>query len=146
MITLFPHQRQSLEMTEDKNRVAVKGYEGIYEIDISGNVYCVLNDRYHRPHQMKFFDNGTGYLRVALRNSKHECKKHYVHRLVAEAFIPNPEGKPNVNHIDCDTHNNSVKNLEWCTQSENIKYAVKLGRHKCNFVNRWKEGDAKCQV
>ena len=145
MVKLFPHQEKSLQMTENQNRVAVKGYEGIYEIDMHGNIYCVLNDRYHRPHQMKFFDNGSGYLRVGLRNANHEYKKHYVHRLVAQAFIPNPENKPNVNHIDCNTHNNSVENLEWCTQSENIKYAVKLGHHKCNFVNRWKEGDANVE-
>lgn len=89
-------------------------------------------------------------MKVNLYNSEGKCKKKYVHRLVAEAFIPNPENKPNINHIDCDMKNNSVENLEWCTQSENILYCSKLGRHKTpefRINGRFaKRGDAKCHV
>lgn len=70
-----------------------------------------------------------GYLSVALYNAngKRWC---YIHRLVAMHFLINSELKPNVNHIDCNPLNNNVDNLEWCTQSENIKYSDSLGRCK----------------
>lgn len=76
-----------------------------------------------------------GYRKVNLYDKRGKCSKKYVHRLVAEAFIPNPENKPNVNHIDCNRQNNKASNLEWCTQSENIKHAVKCGTYVSNLSN-----------
>lgn len=57
-------------------------------------------------------------------------QKDYVHRLVALAFLPNPENKACINHLDCNPANNNVNNLEWCTVAENMEYMRKLGRNK----------------
>jgi hypothetical protein len=70
-----------------------------------------------------------GYLRVELHH-KGAAKKHSVHRLVASAFVPNPEGKPQVNHKDGNKTNNTHSNLEWVTQSENQLHAYKIGLQK----------------
>lgn len=73
--------------------------------------------------------NGAGYPVIATkiggRNGKDVCFK--IHRLIAEAFIPNPENKPHINHIDGNPKNNSIDNLEWCTHSENILHAHRIG-------------------
>ena len=152
MIELFEHQKKALLQTKDKNRVAIEGYEGLYEIDRQGNIYSCITTKSRRKGIIKQgIRNSQGYRYVNLFDSNGKARKHYVHRLVAQTFIPNPENKPNINHIDCDVTNNSVENLEWCTQSENVKYAVKLGHHKTspNFKNPYgrkgKRGDAKCQ-
>jgi len=72
---------------------------------------------------------GNGYYYVCLsKNGK--VRKFKVNRLVAQAFIPNPDNKPFVNHIDGDKLNNNVNNLEWCTQSENMLHAYKYGLRK----------------
>ena len=70
-------------------------------------------------------DPTTGYLRAAIGHSNPK----WVHRLVADTFIPNPEQKPQVNHIDGNKQNNFVDNLEWVTYSENMQHAVRTGLH-----------------
>lgn len=132
-VKLYPHQTEALNITTNKNRVAVKGFEGLYEVDVDGNVYSIVHDAHRRKRQLVAYPNEAGYMKVNLYDIVGKCKKKYVHRLVAEAFISNPLNKPNVNHKDCDVKNNSVNNLEWCTQSENILHAVKLGRHVNNI-------------
>lgn len=101
----------------------VKGYEGIYEVSNIGNVRSL--DRYDATGRLKPGVNKstrinphTGYPTVHL-NRDGEQKLREVHRLVAEAFIPNPESKEEVDHINTIKHDNRVENLRWATRSEN---------------------------
>lgn len=70
-----------------------------------------------------------GYLGVTLSKGGKSYHKR-LHRLIAEAFVPNPDGKPEVNHIDGDKQNNRADNLEWCTKSENMNHAYRTGLQK----------------
>lgn len=78
--------------------------------------------------------NEKGYMRVFLRKNNKNYTK-YVHRLVAEAFIPNPENKPTVNHEDGNKENNDVLNLTWATQKEQMEHALKIGLIKVGEKN-----------
>lgn len=93
-------------------------------------------------HEVKPRPCKNGYQRVYMRNSDTNKRvDRYVHRLVAEAFIPNSENKPCVNHKDCDRSNNEVDNLEWATYKENNQQTIDLnhvvrdefGRYKSNI-------------
>lgn len=94
----------------------VVGYEGLYKVSNFGNVYSCYVNRNLKPGTHR-----DGYKFVILTKNKQE-KYETVHRLVAEAFIPNPYHLPVVNHKDEDPSNNSVYNLEWCTQQYNATY------------------------
>ena len=102
----------------------IKGYEGLYSITSCGKVWSHKRQKFLKP-----FDNGCGYLMVCLCNGNGQPKKYRIHRLVAEAYIPNPEGKPLINHKDeFNKHNNSVNNLEWATAKENVNYGTAIER------------------
>lgn len=92
-----------------------------YEIDDSGNIYSAHVNRQLKPQM-----TAQGYLRIQL-NHHGRCEYVAVHRLVAETFIPNPCNLPIVNHKDGNKSNNAIHNLEWVTQSDNIKHAVRAG-------------------
>lgn len=104
-------------MTIDTVRDVV-GYEGLYTIDIFGNVTRVKDNK-----EMSQQINKFGYANVSLCKDGKQ-KQHKVHRLIAQAFIPNPQNKEQVNHIDGDKRNNVVWNLEWCTPKENVHHAI----------------------
>jgi len=113
-------------MTREGLTKDIVGYEGIYTIDIFGNVIR-KKDGKEIPQQMNQF----GYMNVSLYKDGKQ-KQHKVHRLIAQAFILNPQNKEQVNHIDGNKQHNVVWNLEWCTCKENINHAVKMGLHpKC---------------
>lgn len=137
---LYPHQIQGLKETEDLDHVAIKGYEGLYEINTNGSVFSLVQNNSRRKRVLRP-DATNGYLRVTLFDRAGKRKKHFIHRLVAEAFIPNPEGLPEVNHIDCDHKNNNVTNLEWCSRQQNLIHSYDHGlkrtceKHGCSKLN-----------
>lgn len=109
---------------------SVAGYEGLYEVSNFGRVRALartITDKNGRvsnikERMMKQPLSNTGYHHTALTKNKVLTTTN-VHRLIAEAFIPNPDNKPCVNHIDGDKSNNSITNLEWVTHRENMEHA-----------------------
>lgn len=105
----------------------IKNYEGLYQISSLGRVRSLLfRNGTTRKKQTKLLsqtNNGNGYLIVSLSKNK-KRKNKYIHRLVAEAFIPNDKNYKIINHIDKNKQNNNVNNLEWCTQKYNVLYSI----------------------
>ena len=108
---------------------SIPGYEGLYEVSSYGRVksleisYIRKNGIMdHKPEIiLRPKNNGTGYFTVCLYKNK-TYKYYLIHRLVAQAFIPNPDNLSEVNHKDEDKTNNRVENLEWCSHKYNMNY------------------------
>lgn len=110
-------------------RIIWNNHETKYLVDENGNVYSELRRRYLK-HQIDRY--GYSYVNLYIRPGFMKSVK--VHRLVAGAFIPNPDNLPMVNHIDCDKSNNHVSNLEWCDNDYNMEHARIHGRCKNTYV------------
>ena len=131
----------------------INGFEGIYQISDKGNIRSLDRKiicsngsiRFQRGSGIKPYINKQGYRTVVLHNiGKHKMCR--ICRLVAEAFIPNPQNLPQVNHKDENKTNNCLQNLEWCDAKYNINYGTKIDRQKKpilqydldgNFIREW---------
>ena len=112
----------------------IPGYDGWYQVSNHSRVrsfrkngFC--DKRLIRPKILTGSVKLNGYVKVHLR--KGDDSKHIsIHRIIAKAFIPNPENKPDINHIDGNPLNNNIHNLEWVTPSENAIHAFENGLRK----------------
>lgn len=129
----------------------IKGYEGFYQVSNLGRVKSLERDVYHprgtiiRHMEEKILVQNIGKLGYAYVNLNLNGKRKTIktHRLVAEAFIPNPENKPQVNHKDEVKSNNVVDNLEWCSAQENANYGTRIQRQKQTYKDNYKNGKNK---
>lgn len=113
----------------------ITGYED-YMISNLGRVKSLKNGK---EKILKNLDRGNGYLYVELKKRK----KYLVHRLVAQAFLENPENLPQINHKDENPQNNTVENLEWCSSQYNMTYNnkhIKIGRKLAKKIGCFKYG------
>lgn len=108
----------------------IKNYENYYVTD-TGDVYSRNGTgRFVKLKKLAGRPNYRPYYYVRLYDKNHIGSNCAIHRIVAQAFIPNPENKPCVNHKDGNKHNNNVSNLEWCTYSENSVHSIKVLKNK----------------
>lgn len=113
----------AIELSKSEIWKDLPDYEGLYKVSTHGQVKGL-----HRGEKvLSAAPDRDGAMNVVLCDG--EGKRHTVkvHRLVAKVFIPNPDNKPEINHLDGDRSNNRIDNLEWCTRSENEKHAYKIG-------------------
>ena len=100
----------------------IKRYEGRYRVSNLGRVKSLNYSNTGKEGILNAEDNGKGYLRVKLWKDG-KVEKCRINRLVAQAFLPNPDNLPEVNHKDEDKTNNRVDNLEWCSRQYNVEYS-----------------------
>ena len=105
----------------------IKGYEGIYQVSNEGRVKSLNYNHTGKERILKSTSNSCDYLNVSLWKDGQK-KQHLVHRLVANAFIENPDDLPQVNHIDENKSNNCTENLEWVTCKQNINHGTRNQR------------------
>ena len=105
----------------------IEGFEGYYQVSNMGNVKSLNYNKTGKEKIMKTWDSGQGYQKVQLCKDG-KSKTYTVHRLVATAFLENPDNLPVINHKDENPKNNNVDNLEWCSVLYNNTYNGKIER------------------
>lgn len=120
----------------------IKDFDGYFISDV-GKVFCNLGRGNRRRgvtvplYEVKPRKTKTGYCRVYMRQvSTGKRVDRYIHRLVATNFLPNPENKRYVNHINCIRSDNRASNLEWCTAKENTDYTMKMNHMRRDSYGR----------
>ena len=118
----------------------VVGLEGLYKVSSYGGLWKLGTDG-NVIKSLSVYREGTAYVRIPLRS--HGIRKwHYTHRLVAEAFVPNPHNKPVVNHLDGNKFNCRADNLEWVTYYDNQQHACDTGlQAKINTYDKKGQSD-----
>lgn len=112
----------------------VKGYEEFYAVSNLGRIKSLGNDKSRKEKFLKPAKDGWGYFQVTLfKDGKR--KRFKVHRLVASAFIPNPEGFEQVNHRDENKINNCISNIEWCSAKYNVNFGTRNKRAAASMTN-----------
>ena len=139
--------------------IDIKGYEELYQISNMGRVRRKakmvnvgiknVKKAFKQEMILKPLKLTKGYLGAVLYDKNSKGKTYKIHRLVATAFIPNPNNLPQVNHIDGNKENNNVNNLEWCNQKKNMQHSYKIGLRRNivkpinqydkngNFIKKW---------
>lgn len=131
----------------------VVGYEGLYEVSNLGRVKSLerqvcrrkMGVKLIKEHYLSIMSTKLGYQRAKLSRAGEGGKIYFVHRLVAMAFIPNPENKPFIDHINGTPWDNNVFNLRWCTPKENSNFEIarrrssesKMGSKNPFFWEMW---------
>lgn len=110
----------------------ITGFEDVKEYLITEEGEIISFVRNVNGIKLKPYPDTKGYLRIDLASTKNTRRAIKVHRLVALAFIPNCENKPQINHKDFDKKNNNVANLEWCTNGDNQLHLIKNGNKELN--------------
>lgn len=137
-------------MQDTKKFYPVKGFEDYYEITKCGLVRRKENSifvngklRIKKPNIIGFVVNNKGYKKVLISVKELNFKKRlFLHRLLATTFIENPNNYPFINHINSNTLDNNISNLQWCDQSMNVKHSYDTGR-RVSAMRKLKEEDVK---
>ena len=140
-----PYENLSLEDMEGEVWKDVVGYEGLYQVSNLGRVksldrYVIISDipRYRKSKIRVQMPSHNGYRRVQV-SKEGKTKYFFVHVLVALAFIPNPENKPEIDHINTDRVDNRMENLRWSTRKENASNPLTRQKLSEKEKRKWKE-------
>lgn len=119
---------------------SIEGYDARYFITRNGEVISTKYRGNSIIDYLKPYLSGAKYYQVGLYDSNHRIKQHLLHVIIAKAFIPNPNNYPCVNHIDENSRNYRIDNLEWCTVSYNMNYGTRgdrIAKSKCKKVGQF---------